>query len=506
MSPRERFRNSLAPVAPALIVLVFGVLAYSTARREDVSVGLVERSHEIIEENQALLTRMVDAETGERGFSFTGDSLLLEPYLGAQADVERRLAAMRPLGADTLAWQARLDTLGGLVRRRFALFDSAIARRPRPGFSPGTAANAMAGVGKATMDSARVIIAEIENDERRMLAARNIDRAAHVRTVQFIVVAGSIVAAAFALFVGLLLSRYAASQSRLVRQLEARAHELESANQQLQDQAVELEAQAAELEALNDELQATNTQLEERTEEAEQANRVKARFLANTSHDLRTPLNAIIGYVELLELELRGPITEQQRGDLQRIKRSSTHLLSLIDEVLDFAKIAAGHTHVRIENVLLGPVLAGIDALVDPQVKAKRLAYSRVCDPELHVLADRAKLEQILVNLLGNAIKYTADGGRIWMECTVADRWVSVAVRDTGRGISEDELDVIFDPFVQGGPPSARGDGQQGVGLGLSISRELARAMNGDLTVVSGVGDGSTFTLRLPHRRSDTSI
>ena len=230
--------------------------------------------------------------------------------------------------------------------------------------------------------------------------------------------------------------------------------------------------------------------------EAESANRSKSEFLAVMSHELRTPLNAIGGYAQLLELGIRGPVTEQQRADLERIMRSQAYLLSLINDVLNFAKIESGHMKVDQVPVPIADVVEGMRDFVQPQVRERELHFTIVnCEESLMVRGDRDKVQQILLNLLSNALKFTPAGGSITLRCARSGHGAVVSVEDTGQGIASDKLEWIFEPFVQVDRRYKRE--QEGIGLGLAISRELARAMGGDLVVRSEEGKGSTFELVL---------
>ncbi len=237
--------------------------------------------------------------------------------------------------------------------------------------------------------------------------------------------------------------------------------------------------------------------------EAEAANRSKVQFLATMSHELRTPLNAIGGYAELMAMGIRGPVTEAQFGDLSRIQASQRHLLSLINQVLAYAKLEAGTERYVLAEVPVRDACAAAEGLVAPQARARGLALAvGACAPEVAVRADPEKLRQILVNLLSNAVKFTDRGGRVdvaWeLACGDDDGAASVriVVRDTGVGIPADKLAAVFEPFVQVGADVTRA--REGTGLGLAISRDLARGMGGDLTVESAPGAGSVFTLMLP--------
>ncbi|HET7458661.1 MAG TPA: PAS domain-containing sensor histidine kinase [Gemmatimonadaceae bacterium] len=234
---------------------------------------------------------------------------------------------------------------------------------------------------------------------------------------------------------------------------------------------------------------------------AEAANQAKNDFLATMSHELRTPLNAIAGYVELLEMGLRGPITDAQREDLSRIRRSQQHLLGIINDILNYSRIEAKQIDFEIAPVPLAPVVDTVATMLEPQLAAKRIALTRACEPGALALADQAKVQQILINLLSNAVKFTPAGGRVSVTCAAGRKQVVLAVTDNGPGVPPEKREEIFEPFVQLGRSLTTG--HEGTGLGLAISRDLARAMGGEVTyddapTTASGGGGARFSLTLP--------
>ena len=240
----------------------------------------------------------------------------------------------------------------------------------------------------------------------------------------------------------------------------------------------------------------------------ERTHAAQGRFLARLSHELRTPLQAIGGYADMMAMGLRGPVTEQQRDALARIQLGVGHLVGLATALLDLATIEAGHTPYVLSAVRVGAALQAAAALMAPQGAARGLSLTvEPCDERLTVHADEAKVRQVVLNLLANAVKFTGAGGAVTLAAEARPATtpvgeasgpavVTITVTDTGCGIAPGELARVFDPYVQvGRRPETR---DAGVGLGLAISRELARGMGGDLTVESTVRVGSTFTLTLP--------
>jgi PAS domain S-box-containing protein len=229
---------------------------------------------------------------------------------------------------------------------------------------------------------------------------------------------------------------------------------------------------------------------------SEEANRAKASFLAAMSHELRTPLNAIAGYADLLLTGVGGDVSERHREYLQRIRGSQQHLLAIINDILNFSRIEAGQLKYDIARVAVRAVVDAVTPMVEPQAASKRLTIETHLDPLALAAADQAKVEQILLNLLSNAVKFTPSGGSIVIDCAASGGQVTLRVRDTGIGISADDLGAIFQPFVQVGRSLT--SPHEGTGLGLAISSDLAQGMGGRLDVESSLGQGSTFTLTLP--------
>jgi signal transduction histidine kinase len=250
---------------------------------------------------------------------------------------------------------------------------------------------------------------------------------------------------------------------------------------------------------MNENLLARTEEAEHLRSVAEEANQAKSAFLAVMSHELRTPLNAIAGYVDVLALGIHGPVTDAQRASLERIARSGRHLLRLINEVLNLARIEAGHVEYVMEDVPVADLVAAVVPMIEPQLEQKSLTLSVDLAPDLRVRVDRDKGQQILLNLLSNATKFTPPGGHVTVDAVqrpdLGDQ-LGLRVTDTGIGIPADKLEAVFQPFVQVDVTRTRT--ADGTGLGLAISRDLARGMGGDVTATSTLGAGSVFTLTLP--------
>ncbi|HVE77310.1 MAG TPA: GAF domain-containing sensor histidine kinase [Gemmatimonadaceae bacterium] len=269
-------------------------------------------------------------------------------------------------------------------------------------------------------------------------------------------------------------------------------------NAHLHQQAVEAQARA---EDAFQEAEAATEALRDARDTAESALKARSDFLATMTHEVRTPLNAIIGYMQLLELDVAGELTEQQRSYVERARESTRHLVRLVEDVLDLAKTEAGRLSVARDVVLAVDTARAAVALLAPQAAGKLVSLADVSADGggVHYVGDEHRVRQVLINLLANAIKFTPAGGHVTLECAREGEWAVFRVRDTGRGVTPEDAAVIFEPFVQGEAGLRRTHG--GAGLGLSISRGLARLMGGDVTFeppIGGATSGATFTLRVP--------
>ncbi len=270
----------------------------------------------------------------------------------------------------------------------------------------------------------------------------------------------------------------------------------ETLEARVQERTEQLAGANEELREVNERLVATVDELAEANRRLDEATQAKNEFLASMSHELRTPLNSILGFSGTMLGELAGPVSDEQRRQLGMISNSGRHLLELINGLLDLAKIESGQTDIAIGEVDFAALVSEVVDTVRPMAAAKGLSLraESTCDP-LRISSDRTRIRQILLNLLGNAVKFTDEGGIVLSVERTVDA-VRLHVRDTGRGIAVEDIDHIFDQYYQGVPPE--GGKSAGTGLGLAVSRRLASMLGGDLSATSVPGEGSVFTLVLP--------
>lgn len=524
----SRMWRLVAVLGPPAAVLILGASTDLWIQRTRTERALAAHADSVITALDAVLGDLLNIETRERGYVITGDPQYIRPYEASGAALDKDIQTLRILTAHNAVQYRRVETLDGLVAlRRSQMARTVEARRDRG--VAAAAAQIDSDRGRQTMDAVRGLLGAINAQEHRLFAQRAADAYRLSQITQGVLIVGTALVMLLALAINAMLARYAEREAASARELASQAAQLEEQQTELEFQAEQLQAQATELEMQNEQLVATSEHLLEQRDvgeaarrvaeaaqaEAQRANAAKSRFLTAVSHDLRTPLNAIAGYVDLLELGIQGPLTEGQRGYLERLKKSQQHLLGLINDLMDLGRIEAGQLRLHLEDVPVSRILRAVDSMVTPMFGAKgiRLVWPER-EPAIAVHADVERVEQILINLLTNACKFTEPGGRVWVDCApvsedagaaYADggpRLASIRIRDTGCGIADDQQAAIFEPFVQ----VNRQKTHQGAGLGLSIARTLARAMNGDLTVRSAIRQGATFTLTLPLRPLATAV
>jgi signal transduction histidine kinase len=472
-------------LGPALVVALVGVGTLWNIRDVTDRENWIRHTDRVKLVAADFLAQLSIARTAVNKFLISGDTADISQYRAVADSATSDLALLRTLTTDNPHQHPRLDDLDRVATARFADIDSTIAIRKARGEAAAAATSLVPG--RALMDTARRVGAALTAEEDFLLTRRTpaLNRRRSITVT--VLVLGTAIALLLGVLVNAYLLRAAALAATQNNRLRKQAGELEAQNEQLQDQASEMEIQADQMQRQAAELEAANT--------------AKSDFLTSMSHELRTPLNAISGYADLLDAGIRGPLLPPQLEDIQRIRRASAHLLALINDVLNVARLEAGHVEVAAKPVLVEPLLIEAAGMLEPQAGTKGITFERVrCNADYTVTGDRDRILQILLNLLSNAVKFTAEGGRVTLVCEDSPRRddgrISIVVRDTGRGIPADQMARVFEPFVQVGRRLSGTD--EGAGLGLTISRDLARAMHGDLLAESRESVGSCFTLLLP--------
>ena len=463
----------------ALVILVG--LGFFTYRRTKGFIGQatqVTASYRVITTLHELEIEMLASESAARGFAFSGEEFLQTPFVVASKRAEEMLSAIEPQLTGSLSQEKSIDVLKVLCRKKLEFHGRLMNLRRSQGSAAATKLF-LTGEGMELGVRIRALLAQMTTEEERLLEARLLEARVDASLLLRTLIVGYVLS--FSLL--LLVYYYLATQILRRRRSEEEVLRLN----------FDLELRIA---VRTEQLTAINAELESRNREIQKATRLKSEFLARMSHELRTPLNAIMGFSELLAEEAEGPLSDAYKTFVRHIRNGAEHLLALINDVLDLSKIEAGRIELSPEEFRAADALEEVLPVIRPLADVKRIRIDSQLDDKAILLADRTRFKQILYNLLSNSVKFTPEGGRVWIEAHPEDGRLALTVGDTGIGIPLDEQQSVFEEFYQAGT-TTKGV-KEGTGLGLAITRRLVELHGGKLGVVSEPGQGSRFWFTLP--------
>jgi signal transduction histidine kinase len=482
VAPRRKTRLSLTLPQKIQIGFFFGIALYIgvwsfaawSLVRWGRDIDWVMRANQSLTQVERVLSSVENAETGQRGYLLTGKPGYLTDYQLGVRDTKRFLTELRSAQDIFPSLHTHLDLIEEQVRIKFSEMAETIEAR-RAGDFEGARKKVLAGKGKAAMDKIRTAINETRRDSYELLENRSEQQRRRAGEAQWRLLCGAILS--------LILARLA--WSRLYQAVQSR----EVTQTALEKSAAELREKTALLESQNAEIL--------------RATQLKSEFLANMSHELRTPLNSITGFSEVLIDGIPGPVNDAQREYLGEILDGSHHLLHLINDVLDLAKVESGKMTFRPEVVDLEQAIRGTVQMLDLMAQQKQIQIRPEIDPEgRHAFLDEARFKQVLFNFLSNALKFTPPKGRITVRVLAeAERWFRLEVQDTGIGISPEDQQHLFQEFHQLDAGVAKQF--QGAGLGLALTKRIVEAQGGRVGLESEVGVGSTFFALLPRGKTE---
>jgi signal transduction histidine kinase/ActR/RegA family two-component response regulator len=455
----------LAFLATLLLLAANGYVSWRAVRVVTSNDRLLVHTQEVLTALEALQSTVTDAETGQRGFLLTGKEPYLLPYQEARASLSARLARLRSLTADNPVQQGRLPLLESTIRAKMAELGETVELRRKGGLAAALQV-VESDRGASLMNGIREIVASMKAEENRLLTLRVRESERSANTVQATLWVANLIAIGLLAAFMLLAFRRVAEQQRNARE---------------QERLTEGERRACI--------------------QAEEANRSKDEFLATVSHELRNPLNAIAGWTVILRGGPADPQACHHAADV--IERNARALTRIVEDILDVSRIVTGKLHIEPRETELTPVVrAAVDA-VRPAAEAKRIRIETDLEPAGPVWGDPDRLQQVIWNLVSNAVKFTPKEGRVEVRLHRAGSQVEITVSDNGPGIPEDLLPHVFDRFRQADSSSTRRHG--GLGLGLAVVRHLVELHGGTVAVASGSDSlGTTFTVSLPVRTLGT--
>lgn len=445
---RQKFLFNAGFTVAIIIIVVISFLMERSMKRAREYDAQVKHSNIFIQKLDGFSSAIKDAESSLRGYIITWNKAYLQLFNEAKQNINDRIPELKELISDNPDEQVRFEGIILLGERKFSELDSLLDIMNYEGFEAASD-YVSTNYGKKIMDSIRVNISNLQKEEINQLNEKTKMRQLFIDRINGQILIGGI----FCILILFVIFLF------------------------LQKRTSELEVTGAR---------------------AERSDRAKSAFLASMSHELRTPLNSIIGFSGILLQEFAGPVNKEQRKQLEMVMASGRHLLRLINDMLDITIIEAGELKIHYETFDIVKVIEEVVALEKSSVEAKGISIHLQKSHEvLEITSDPARIKQILLNLVHNAMKFT-ERGSIRVECQSVNSHLEIKVSDTGIGVSRENMDKLFTPFLQIDNDLVRKHQGTGSGLGLSISKRLVDLLNGKITVESEYGVGSTFTVYLP--------
>ncbi len=487
-----------------IIPIMLGWASYQNTKYQLSSYGRVLHSQEVIFAEKTVLSDLKDAETSQRGYLITGDAVRLVPYQAAAARVEASLLKLRMLTAGDSAKKGAIDELQYLAHVRLSQLHATEELRRNQGFAEAQAV-VMKDAGRPSMERLAVVIGLMKQQETNSLWNQEAGAGHAYRNAMSALLVGALLVFGVVLVSGVAMVRgITVPINRLAQGAEAIGsgsleHRIPKAatgsSNELNALAAVFNSMAQKLQDRNELLQLHKQELEKRNQEVQRATHLKSEFLASMSHELRTPLNAILGFSELLSNQTAGPLADKQRRFVEHIHSAGSHLLKLINDILDLSKIEAGKVEFSYEHFLLDGAIEEVLENLAPLARGE-FKIETLDGHDIRVYTDRFRFKQVLYNLLSNAIKFSPLGENILIETSIRGQFAMVAVEDHGPGIKPEDQEVIFEEFRQVGGAAAAV--KSGTGLGLAITRRLVEQQGGIISVHSEFGHGSRFTFSVP--------
>jgi two-component system, sensor histidine kinase and response regulator len=490
-----------------VLVVILAIASYARIKSMVETANWVEHTHLVLEKSSSIEKLVVDMETGERGFLIAGKEEFLEPYEAGKKDLSILLKETKELVSDNPAQVERLEKIEQSIifwQENVAILE--IEERRKVNGLTRTMADLTSlieeGTGKRAMDNIRSQLQSFKDVEVKLLVIRDMNSERGIIATQYVIIFGTMVIVIISLIWAIWLAGNICKSLALLKNASDSIKKGVypgkiniDTKDELSDLGTAFENMAEEIQANEKDILYKKEEAEKAKEEAEKANQAKSVFLANMSHEIRTPMNAVLGYSQIL-LRKRG-LDKETKDSIKTIDSSGRSLLALINEILDISKIESGKMELNLSDFDLNGIIDAISSMFELRCKQKQLIWTvkGFSNPVL-VKGDEAKIRQVLVNLIGNAIKFTDSGEVIFSVIALKDNCFRFDIKDTGYGIPVESQGKIFDAFQQ----EAEGAKKGGTGLGLAISKKQLSLMGADLLLKSDVNEGAHFyfTLNLP--------